>query len=80
MKNILDTLEVNGHLKILVRSGIISPKIIFYREISMRVGAYILTRKFSKTEAVEQVAIELNINSRTVLRAIAFIKKLESNL
>lgn len=73
-RELLNNLELSGQLKPLVKAGIISTKIIFYREAAMRVEAYMLTRKLSKMEAVEQVSAEFRVNSRTILRAVAFMK------
>lgn len=79
MKDILDSLEANGQLRQLVRAGIISPKILFYRELSSMVEAYVTTRKYQRTQAIDQVAFDFRITPRTVMRAVAFMRALEGD-
>lgn len=72
--NVLNELESGGTLRLLVRSGVIPAKVIFYREIYLKVTAYMLINKCSMALAISEVSEELRVTERTVHRAIKAMK------
>lgn len=69
--NLLNDLETKGDLKRLLTCGLISPKVIFYREAYLRFRIHVDLHKQSVSVAISEVAEELRVNERTVRRAIS---------
>lgn len=71
---ILNELERTGKLRPLLSAGLISPKVIFYREVYLLVLSKIEIHKQTKGTAESEAAEELRITERTVRRAIRCMK------
>lgn len=71
---LLNELERSGKLRALLSAGLISPKVIFYREVYLLVCSKIEIHKQSIGTAESEAAEELRITERTVRRAIRCMK------
>lgn len=68
--DVLNELESTGKLKALLNAGLISTKVIFYREAYLRVKAYTSVYSLTIGVAISEVAEELRVDERTVRRAV----------
>lgn len=67
---VLNELEKTGRLRALLNAGLISPKVIFYREAYLRVKACTSVYRQSIGVAISEVAEELRVDERTIRRAV----------
>lgn len=67
---LLNELESNGTLTRLFMSGMLSPKIKFYREVYLMVDRDMKINKSDKSVAVQKVADDLKISIPTVWRIL----------
>jgi len=67
----LNELFDNGTLKTMYKSGLVTQKIFFYREIYLWVDAQMVTRGISKNKAVLEAEVKFGVSETTVWRALS---------
>lgn len=67
---LLNELESSGMLTKLFTSGLLSPKIKFYREVYLLVDKDMKINKSEKSVAVQKVADDLKVHARTIWRIL----------
>lgn len=72
-KELIKNTTESGLLTQLCRHGIVSSKVIMYRDMYYDVQTYIEKNKCSQSVAIEAVAERYKVNYTTVFRAIKFI-------
>lgn len=71
--DLIGQMKDNGMLDALLRSGMMSPKVLLYYELYSKFTFY-TERDYKTTDAVRQTALTTNVCERTIYKAISIMK------